>query len=125
MDSTSSPMHPANVQCVRMQNAHPVPTPETRGWTLDEFLTLIPRPMSTGDAASYAALDNAVTRAHFTVMKCDVHPAGGPRLFARPPMRGWWYCHVSGNEHLNNPDLSPEACSVCGHIKCPWCIVEE
>ncbi|EEQ89051.2 uncharacterized protein BDCG_04171 [Blastomyces dermatitidis ER-3] len=121
--------------CTDSGNARCVPVCTTRvreaqntsrlGWPLDEFLTLIPRPMSTGDPASHATLDNAVTRANFTVMKCDVHLAGCPELFARPPMRGWWYCHVSGNEHLNNPDLSPEACSECGHIKCSWCIVEE
>ncbi|OJD27230.1 hypothetical protein ACJ73_01380 [Blastomyces percursus] len=94
------------------------------GWTLEALLTLIPRPMSTCDPASPAALANTVTRANFTVMKCDVHLAGDPKHSARPSMRGWWYCHVSGNEHLNNPNLAPEVYSECGRIKCPWCIVE-
>ncbi|KKZ63714.1 hypothetical protein EMCG_02021 [[Emmonsia] crescens] len=78
---------------------------------VDEFLSLIPHPLSTGDPNSHTTRNNVVTRANFIVMKCDVHPTSGPKLFARPPMRGWWYCHVSGNEHLNNPDLSPEVCS--------------
>ncbi|QSS58429.1 hypothetical protein I7I51_07855 [Histoplasma capsulatum] len=93
-------------------------------WTLNEFLSLLPRPLTADDHAYHASNDNALTRASFTVMKCDVNPADGPKLSAQPSMTGWWYCHVSGNLHLNNPDLSPEACSECGHIKCPWCIVE-
>lgn len=31
----------------------------------------------------------------------------------------WWTCHDCG--HMNNPDLAPDRCSVCGHYKCCLC----
>lgn len=40
-------------------------------------------------------------------------------IFTPPSMTGWWKCCHDG--HVNNPSLSPEKCTLDGHIKCGYC----
>jgi hypothetical protein len=50
-------------------------------------------------------------------------PASEQPIFAENrSMEGWWHCCENNDcRNVNNPELSPEMCFFCGHLRCITC----
>ncbi|EEH33017.2 hypothetical protein PAAG_04070 [Paracoccidioides lutzii Pb01] len=57
-------------------------------WAIDEFLSVLPRPLTTIVSTPYAGSNNGIPQVNFTVVRREVHSTIDPKVLARPSMRG-------------------------------------
>lgn len=79
--------------------------------------------LSLNSAISHPSVNNAQPSHHgsYTYSNRRGNSSAPGRSYFRPDMTGWWEC--SECKSINNPELAPSLCSICGHLKCASCTV--